>query len=78
MSAHRYVTVWCDETADSALMSCGNYVEGDSAADARRTAKRLGWVVGVPKRYPGDMPRDYCPRHKARNPKPDDSGSPGR
>ncbi len=72
MSAFKYATVWCDKSADDPLMACGEYVEGDTAALARKEAKRLGWKVAQPQPGANDIPRDYCPMH---SPEPTDSGS---
>lgn len=63
MTSARYVTIWCDETPDSPRMNCGKYVEGDTAARARKEAKSNGWTVNV--EDPNDrVRRDYCYAHR--------------
>lgn len=60
MTAARYVTIWCDGRTEDGH-DCGQYVEGDSAAGARKIAGAPGggqWLVGLPNG------RDLCPRHK--------------
>jgi hypothetical protein len=53
-----YVTLWCDgKTAEG---DCGEYLEGNSAAEVRRMAREPGvgrWLVGLP------GGRDLCPEH---------------
>jgi hypothetical protein len=54
----KHVTLWCD------VVGCSEWALFDSlsewAADARRSACRDGWRVGVD----GGRPRDVCIRHE--------------
>lgn len=57
MSVRRYATLWCDGVAEGGY-DCGDQVFGDTAAGARREARRGGWLVGLPRA------RDLCPDHQ--------------
>jgi hypothetical protein len=52
MSARNYVTIWCDGCEDW----CEAVGPEHTAKDARATAKKVGWSVGLP------HGRDLCPR----------------
>jgi hypothetical protein len=65
--------VWCDYldmTAPPGRRVCpGRIEEGQTRAEARRAAKKLGWAVAVHVRSTkrgGDF--DYCPDHKPADP----------
>lgn len=53
----RYVTIWCDGKVPPAMVDCGKYLEGDTAAEVRRRA-RGSWLVNLP------GGRDLCPDHR--------------
>lgn len=59
MTAARYVTIWCDGKVrrdGMPVRDCGNYAEGDTAAEIRAEAKS-GWLHGLP------GGRDLCAEH---------------
>lgn len=59
MTVTRDVTVWCDHGYDpaSGRRECPDWITGDTAVDARRNAKALGWQHWT------SPTRDLCRRH---------------